>query len=113
MRLERTLWVEQENERRKGRKGRKPPTPIRCVGFRQRYQSFSMCAAAAGLRRLARRKPGANRRKVAETPFRISARGARNCPPFYCLTQGVPSKHAARSAYRKLPAIRQMPPLAP
>ena len=38
MRLERTLPVEQENERRKGRK---PTAHIRCAGFRQQYQSFS------------------------------------------------------------------------
>jgi hypothetical protein len=32
-RLERTLWVGQENERRKGRKGRKLPATIRRIGF--------------------------------------------------------------------------------
>src|SRR5882672_5297937 len=31
--LERTLWVRQENDRRKGRKGRKLPATIRRVGF--------------------------------------------------------------------------------
>src|SRR5260370_4275656 len=31
--MERTLWVRQENERRKGRKGRKLPATIRRVGF--------------------------------------------------------------------------------
>jgi hypothetical protein len=31
--LECTLWVRQQNERRKGRKGRKPPARIRRVGF--------------------------------------------------------------------------------
>jgi hypothetical protein len=30
---ERTLWVRRENERRKGRKGRKPPAAIQRVGF--------------------------------------------------------------------------------
>src|SRR5580704_15965186 len=90
-RLERTLWVGQENERRKGRKGRKPPAPIWCVGFRQRYQSFSTCAAAAGLPRPARRKPGANRRKLAETPCRNSAR---QLSAFPCLAFGV---HSARN----------------
>jgi hypothetical protein len=30
---ERTLWVRRENERRKGRKGRKPPASIQRVGF--------------------------------------------------------------------------------
>src|ERR1700682_4581383 len=31
--LERILWVRHKNDRRKGRKGRKPPAAIRHVGF--------------------------------------------------------------------------------
>jgi hypothetical protein len=31
--MERILWVRQENERRKGRKGRKLPATIRRIGF--------------------------------------------------------------------------------
>jgi hypothetical protein len=31
--LEPAPWARQQNDRRKGRKGRKPPATIRCVGF--------------------------------------------------------------------------------
>jgi hypothetical protein len=49
------LWVRQENDRRKGRKGRKLPATIRRFGFVNGINHLSV-HGAAGLRRSARRK---------------------------------------------------------
>jgi hypothetical protein len=69
MRLERTLRLRRQTDRRKGRKGRKLPAPLRRVGFVNDINHLDApwqpdCAA----------RRGGNRRKLAETPCKNSAR---------------------------------------
>jgi hypothetical protein len=74
--MERTLWVRQENERRKGRKGRKLPATIRLVGF---VNDINHLDARCGSR---------------SAPLGMAETGGNSlqklCQQFCCLTQGVP-----------------------
>src|SRR5260370_27623379 len=86
--MERPLWVRQDNERRKGRKGRKLPATIRRVGF---VNDINHLRVRCGSRfaPLGRAETGGNRRKPAETPCKNSARetvrsfvvSAKGCTP--------------------------------
>jgi hypothetical protein len=80
--MERTLWVRQENERRKGRKGRKPPATIRRVGF---VNDINHLDGRCGRRfaPLGMAETGGNS---------LQKLCSRNCPEFCCLSQGVHPK---------------------
>ena len=90
--LEPALWVRQENDRRKGRKGRKLPATIRRFGFvNDLNHLYVYCGgrfAPLG---------------VAETGGNSLQRlCSRTCPQFRCLTQGVHSTTPLAYRLRKL-----------
>jgi hypothetical protein len=76
--MERTLWVRQENERRKGRKGETPAT-IRRVGFVNDINHLDVLCGSR-FAPLGMAETGGNS---------LQKRCSRNCPQFCCLTQGV------------------------
>ncbi|HEY6715488.1 MAG TPA: hypothetical protein VI232_04030 [Reyranella sp.] len=75
---ERTLWVRRENERRKGRKGRKPPAAIQRVGFVNDINHLDVhgggrfaplgVAETGGNRRKLHTRIGVSLAEIAETP---------------------------------------------
>src|SRR5260370_25713588 len=80
--MDRTLWVRQENERRKGRKGRKPPAKIQRVEFVNDINHLECTLRQPVLRRSAWRK-------LAETGGNsLQKLCSRNGPQFCCLSQG-------------------------
>ncbi|MEA2809125.1 MAG: hypothetical protein QOG78_3918 [Rhodospirillaceae bacterium] len=85
------LWVRQENDRRKGRKGRKLPATIRRVGFVNdiKYVDVPCGSRFAPL-------------GVAETGGNsLQKLCSRSCPYFYCLTYGVHPGAKGLPHYRK------------
>src|SRR6267154_5661171 len=79
--LERILWVRQKNDRRKGRKGRKPPAAIRHVGFVNDINHLDVHCGSR-FAPLGAAETGGN--SVQKLCSRI-------CPYFPCLTLGVHS----------------------
>jgi hypothetical protein len=61
--MERTLWSRQENERRKGRKGRKPPAKIGRVEFTNGFNGLE-CTLGNRSAPLGVAETGGNRRKL-------------------------------------------------
>src|SRR5260370_19650514 len=72
--MERTLWVRQDNERRKGRKGRKLPATIRRVGF---VNDINHLRVRCGSRfaPLGMAETGGNRRKLPAKTLREKLSG--------------------------------------